>query len=429
MDNDIKIPNVDFKWTRATIPIKKDNEWQFSVYDGTTLRAILTFDDEIKAKEEYQKFTLDKLIEETNSIDIKLTEEQKLIILKAWEQNTENPPSIAHLIGLAFPDIEEKLKDGRSNHGKVVKHFLVERGFFTPLAKESKQKPAIILNEEQKEYILNNCKTMKGIEMARELFQNPSLSPVSIENRAVINHLKTIDPKIIYGGEVPEVDYKAPKRVEHVLARIKKYVSVTEDWDLRKLTPMQKKWCDNLMHYLHDFRFKRQIDSYEKVEDKITFESEFIKYTYNKAELEQEEISQYIALCSFVVTEFNIKQDIEILQANIRQEYDEHGRVSGNLVDALQSSREELNSCTLRQGKLYEALTEKRSEKLSKELKDKASLLNIIAAWKQQESRQQMLKLANERKNKLRKEIHELESLDEMKIRLLGLSVDEIVDG
>ena len=360
--------------------------------------------------------------------EISLSDGQKLLILKSW-QDQSNIPSISDLVKLIFPNIEPKLQDGRSLYGKIIKEFLIEKGLNAITKTEYGVKKTIELTDAQKEYILNNCSTMKPFEMAKELFNNSRLSPASMEARAVISHFRTVDPKIVYGDDVPENDYNPPRQIMHVLGRIKRCVNSTSEWDQRKLTPSQKKCCDSLINYLHDNRFKRQIDSFQNTEDKITFESEFIKYTYNKTELEQEEISQYIALCSFVVMEFNIKAHIEMLQTEIERAYEGDDKVPMVLVEALQSARSDLDSNSRRQKDLYNTLTEKRSEKISKELKDKASLLNLIAAWKQQESRQKIIQLADKKKDKLRKDIHELENLDEMKIRLLGLSEDEVVDG
>ncbi len=360
--------------------------------------------------------------------ELSLNDEQKLIVLKAL-QDESYIPSISDLVKKVWPLIDEKYQDGRSNYGRCIKEFLTQKGLNATTKTEYSPKKAIELTDSQKEYILNNCTSMKPLEMARELFGNLRLSPASGEARAVMAHFRTIDPKIIYGNDVPENDYNPPKQLMHVLGRIKKYISMTEDWEQKKLSPQQKKCCESLINYLHDNRFKRQIDSYDRVEDKITFESEFIKYTYNKSELEQEEISQYISLCSFVVMEFNIKSHIEMLQTQMSNAYENDDKIPMVLVEALQSARSDLDSCVKRQKTLYDSLTQKRSEKISNEIKDKASLLNIINAWKNYETRQAILTKAKEKKVKLKEEIHKLETLDEMKYRLLGLSEDEILNG
>jgi hypothetical protein len=359
--------------------------------------------------------------------DIELTEEQKLMVLKFWEQSNI-PPPIADIVKKVWPDATKEMLDGRYAWAKAIKSLLVQNDL--PLNLLQPPPKFVTLTDEQKEYIVNHCQTMKPVEMTRELFQNQMLSPMSAEAREVLAHIKQIDPAMVPDSDSPGDIYKPPRQVPHVLVRIKKYVNITRSWDKDKLTPTQKKSCEALIHYLHDMRFCRQINSYEKVEDKITFESEFIKYCYNKPELEQEEISQYVALCSFVVQEFNIKNHIEMLQRNIEREYEEKdGKISGNLIEALESARSDLGSCTLRQGKLYESLTEKRSEKMSKELKDKESLLNLFNTWKNYDSRQQLIKIRQKDKESLRKQIEEIEDMSELKQRVLGLTIDDIIDG
>lgn len=361
--------------------------------------------------------------------DIQLTQEQKDLILARWNDDKSNPPSKAELVKLVWPDATKEMLDGRSLHARAVS--AVATGYAPTVITQDTAlnlKPSQ-LTPEQEEFILNNCKIMKPLQMTREIFSNPSLSPVSSEARLVTAFFRSINPAILFGDDVPEPDYNPPTRVVHVVARIRKYVNSAKDWNESKLTPAQRKNCEALITYLHDLRFKRQIDSYEKTEDKIILESEFIKYTYNKPELEQEEISQYIVYCSLVVNEFNIKDLIEMLQTQMRVEYDNGGRADTRTIEALESARTELNNCITKQKQLLESLTEKRSDKISKELKDKESLLNLFNTWKQQETRQQLLKIRQKDKEVRRKELHEIEEMSELKQRVLGLSIDEILNG
>ncbi len=349
-----------------------------------------------------------------------LTNNQKSLILNRWNDDSKDPPSIDELLKLIFPN---KNLDGRSKEGILVKTFLVENNL------KSNIEPKILeLSEEQKEYITTNCSTMKPMEMARVLF-NPKISPGSSEVKLVVSFLKTIDPKILYGGEVPEDNYSAPKTVGRVVSRIKKYVEETKDWDAEKLSANQKKQVEALTNYLSSFRFKYQIDSYENRDDKELFESSFIKYTYDKNDLSQENCDQYILLCSEVVISSSIQKTINLLEREQDRALEEDGKISMAVVEAIKTARTEHNDCVKRQQALYKSLTQERSDRLNDEIKDKASLLNLINAWKSYESRQRMLKLAGEKKDNLRKELHELETLDEMKMKILGLSVDEILNG
>ena len=61
-----------------------------------------------------------------SSKNVKLTEDQELAILEEWNKRDE-PPYISELIELAFPDIPDDRKNGRSKEGRAVKEFLAKK--------------------------------------------------------------------------------------------------------------------------------------------------------------------------------------------------------------------------------------------------------------------------------------------------------------
>ena len=55
---------------------------------------------------------------------ITLTQDQQDLIIKIWNDNKENPPSLQDLTQKIFPEIPNL--DGRSIYGKAVKNFLAQ---------------------------------------------------------------------------------------------------------------------------------------------------------------------------------------------------------------------------------------------------------------------------------------------------------------
>ena len=49
--------------------------------------------------------------------------------------------------------------------------------------------------------------------------------------------------------------------------------------------------------------------------------------------------------------------------------------------------------------------------------------------WKSEESRQKMIKLAENRKKAIKDEIENLSTIDELKARIMGISEDEVLNG
>lgn len=362
-----------------------------------------------------------------NQEEIQLSETQQLDILNGWNNKPNNPPSLNELVKIAFPQLESA--DGRSKEGRAIKAFLSSRQIKARGAQEYIPKDKAELSEEDKEYIANNASTMRAVEIARAIFKNDNLTNLNQETRAVNDYIKTLDRKIVYGdpAEIPESEYKPPKTIDRILARVNKYVH--EGIDKDKMTTKHKRDLQAIIGYLHAYRFLHQINTYETQTDRELFESSFVRYTYDKSDLSQEEVDQYIVLSTEVVISSSIQRTIQILQGQIEREVESGGRIPMTLVDAVTSARTEYNQCVNRQQKLLNDLKIKRSDRLGKQIKDNASILNLVEMWKDEESRLKMIKLAELQKKSIAQEVERLTTMDEIKCRILGLSTDEALNG
>jgi hypothetical protein len=180
---------------------------------------------------------------------------------------------------------------------------------------------------------------------------------------------------------------------------------------------------------MNTHRFLHQINLYDDERDRELFESSFVRYTYDKGDLTQEEVDQYIVLCTEVIISSSIQQTINVLQNQIDLSIEGDGKIPMALVEASNTARKEYNDCVNRQQKLLNELKVKRSDRLSKQVKETASILNLVEMWKEEESRAKLLKMAELRKQSLSNEIERLSSMDEVKCKILGISKDEILNG
>lgn len=360
--------------------------------------------------------------------EIELSDDQKSKLLNEWNSRPDNPPSLSELVKIAF---EKDDVDGRSKEGKAVKKFLASRQIKPKKSHEYQAKGLIELNDEQKEYVSNNCSTMTGLEIAKILFKNDTLTNLSQETRSILEYMKSIPSNIKYiqnqNEDIPTEDYRPPRSEERMIAKINKYI--LEGIDKNKITPKQKKDITSLIAYMNTHRFIHQINLYDEENDRELFESSFIRYTYDKNDLTQEEVDQYIVLATEVVISSSIQQTINVLQNQIDMSTQEDGKIPMALVEASSTARKEYNDCVNRQQKLLQDLKIKRSDKLSKQIKENASILNLVEMWKQEESRQKLLKMAELRKAAVKKEIERLATMDELKSKILGISEDDILNG
>ena len=356
-----------------------------------------------------------------------LNEDQQALIINTWNEKKENPPSLQELTQLVFPEIPNI--DGRSLYGKAVKKFLASRDLKVKTKSEYTPKDRTEFTQEQKDFITNNAAMMTAVDLARSLFNNYTLSNLSIESRSVEEYLNTLPKQVrsVQTEEEQQGDYKPPKNQERAMVRVNKYVLDGIDKD--KITAKQKKELNSLISYLHTYRFLHQIGTYVDSVDRDLFESSFIRYAYDKSDLTQEEVDQYIILATEVVISSNIQQTIQTLQEQINMEMDSGQKIPMVLVEAVTSARTEYNQCVGRQQKLLNDLKVKRSERMQKQVKENASILNLVLMWKDEETRNEMLKMADMRREVLKGEIGRLSSMDDVKARIFGLTEEVVLDG
>ena len=356
-----------------------------------------------------------------------LNEDQKALIINTWNEKKENPPSLQELTQLVFPEIPNI--DGRSLYGKAVKKFLASRDLKVKTKSEYTPKDRTEFTQEQKDFLTNNANLMTPVDLARSLFNNYTLSNLSIESRSVEEYLNTLPKQVraVQTEEEQQGDYKPPKNQERAMVRVNKYVLDGIDKD--KITAKQKKELNSLISYLHTYRFLHQIGTYVDSVDRDLFESSFIRYAYDKSDLTQEEVDQYIILATEVVISSNIQETIQTLQEQINMEMDSGQKIPMTLVEAVTSARTEYNQCVGRQQKLLNDLKVKRSERMQKQVKENASILNLVLMWKDEETRNEMLKMADMRREVLKGEIGRLSSMDDVKARIFGLTEEEVLDG
>lgn len=362
--------------------------------------------------------------------DIIITPEQDKAIVEYWNRTPNNPPFLKDIVTHVFG----RECDNRSKEARAIKHALAQHGFKARMPSELPPK-FIELSEAHKTYIANNASTMNALEMARILFANSTLTNLNAETRAVNEYIKTLDTKVVLNSgedteDVPNGKYEPPKTFDKVLRRVNQYINMSLDKD--KLSAIQKKGLDTLIGYLHTFRFLKQINNYENEDDRKSFEDAFIRYTYDKPDLSQEEVDEYIILANEVVISFKIQRRTERLQSmmdDIADSNPDNVKISMSLVEAINTAQNEYNQCVHRQQKLLDDLKEKRSSRMSKQIKDNASVLNLLQEWKNEETRKRWLKLAEIEQKAISEEVDKIASMDEIKARIFGLTKDEIKYG
>jgi hypothetical protein len=265
------------------------------------------------------------------------------------------------------------------------------------------------------------------------MFQNDNLTNLNAETRAVNDFVKTLDTRVVYNSasnkDIPSGNYIPPNTLENVLRVTNKYVNCSLEKD--KLNHQQKKGLEMLINYLHTYRYLRQMNTYDSDEDRGSCEDAFIRYTYDKPDLTQEEIDQYIELANQVVRSIKIQRRSEAMQRILEDLTNSVAdpKVSMSWVEAIGKAGTEYDQCLKRQNDLLDDLKEKRSTRLSKKIKENASILNLVQDWRNEEQRVKMIKLGELEQQAIANEVEKLTNISEIKARIMGLSKDQILYG
>lgn len=360
-----------------------------------------------------------------------LTPEQEKQMMDFWNKTPESPPGLKEITKEIFGgDFDGRSAQGRAVKKSLSKYKLKARATSDYIPRTNE----IQLNEEHRQFIINHVSTMNSLEIAKAVFQNSSLTNLNAETRAVNEFVKTLDTRVIYNqaqnDDIPSENYQPPATIEKVLRRVNRYVNCSLDKE--NLKNHQRKGLEALINYLHTFRFIKQMNTFDSEDDRTLCEDAFIRYTYDKPDLNQEEVDQYIELSNQVVQGFKVLRRSERMQFALEQitgNDPDTMKVSMGLVEAIGKASTEYDQCIKRQQKLLDDLKEKRSTRLSKQIKENASILNLVQMWRDEEERKKMIKYVQIEQDAIAQEVEKLTSMDEIKARILGLNKDEILNG
>jgi hypothetical protein len=382
---------------------------------------------------------------------LEMTDEQKAETLRIF--SAERDIQISDLAKRVFNNPEAS---GRTQEGSAIKRYLSSLNIkgvrtsapvsatntveFTPAQKE-------IINKRYNE------PGSSAFVVAQEVFSDKGVSKTDRYTRAVKKYMQELHErdkkaveqrsKLLEATDDFEVikyaqeeaneqrkkieEYRPPQTVDQAIARINKYLNY--NWKQDGLKPSHLKQVQTLMSYLRVFRFKYQINSYSRLEDRELFEDAFIRYAHDKEDLTQEELDQFITLANEVVIAADIQRRIDSLRTALdTMSIDSEGKkISMGLNEAINNAQTEYNQCITRQEKLYKTLTINRSKRIEQLQSENSSILHLVQAWKQEEYRAKMILLAEKQKEALEEEVEKLSSIDEWKAVIKGIDPREIL--
>jgi hypothetical protein len=348
---------------------------------------------------------------------MRLTEDHKKFI----DDNFHKIPDLIELTRATFKD---GTIDGRSKQGRAVREYLASKEIKYKTTKHEEVKP-IVLTEEQKDFIEQYSQDgMSSYQIAQLLFPEDEVKKLGREQRTVGNYLEAVKKRKREENRAERNKYDGPKNISECIDRVNLYT----DAGLQEgqMKAMEKKSIDSLFKFLKSPRFTQIISNYHKEEDQDLFEAEFIRATWDKPDLSADEINLYVNVCVDYINLKNISSHMEKLN-RMFDEADEQQELTVRLSELLKTKSEEYNQCEKRQESLIQRLAGDRAKRISQRQDQNASILSLVESFQNEEERKLMVKMADMQKKAIKEEAEHLESMNEWKSRILGISKNDVI--
>ena len=347
-----------------------------------------------------------------------LTDDQKEYI----KNNVNKVTNLNELTQKCFRDDD---LDGRTKEGRAVRKYLIENNIDY---KTTRRKPQdkIELNDSQKEFIIQQAQEgMSSLEIAKLIFPEKRVKPLSNEQRTVLAHINEVNPDFVPSQDSAAVnDYVPPKSPSRVVKKINDATGLElNDGKLNR----QKQICvDKLQINLSNSRFLKIINNYLNKPDRELFEQEFIRLSWDKPDLTADEINLYLNVCKEVI-------NLEVVSAHLNKlndmfdVADDQTEMTVRLAEIIKAKSQEYHQCETRIENLTKKLQGDRAERMKKSQKNNASFLSIVQMFQEEEERKNMVRMAEMQKKLIKEEAERMEGMAEWKARILGISQDDAI--
>lgn len=351
--------------------------------------------------------------------DYNLDEDAQAYVRANWADKTLG------VIDLAKKVYKKKDLTGRSDEVKKLRLYIKKVSMEETRAKAGQKQ--IDFTKENREFIRDNAETMGPMDIAKIIFQNNSLVPLSKEVKLVDRYIKMLGLSQSPVSKDEPV-YKVPEAQSRLIRKVnvaKPDVKLAEE----KLTGAEKRALEQLKVYLGNQRFIISINAIRDQAEKDLFESEYINGIFGK-DLNSEELNAYISLCYEYVLQKQIKEQLEMLNDEIKDcVSDDDKTIKISLVEMCGKKYQELDACSKRMQVLQKSLSGERSKREENQSKLNASLTAFVETWKSEDGRKRMIMIAKATKLEVNKEIEKMENEEGFIANIMGISKEEILNG
>tara|TARA_R110000803_G_scaffold86741_3_gene153209 strand:- start:518 stop:1567 length:1050 start_codon:yes stop_codon:yes gene_type:complete len=315
--------------------------------------------------------------------------------------------------------------DGRTKEGRSVRKYLIENDIKFKTKFKARQEQ-IEFTDQQEEFIIQQAKaSLSSLEIAKLLFPDKRVNPLSLEQRAVLKVIRDVNPDIMPSKDSGALDsYIAPKATSRIVKKINDATGMTLEES--KLNRQSQICIERLGIHLNNSRFLKIMNNYLDVSDRELFEQEFVRLTWDKPDLTADEINLYLNVCKEIINLEVVSKHLNKLN-DMFDIADDQTEMSVRLAEIIKAKSSEYHQCEGRIENLTKKLQGDRGERMKNKTRDNASILSIVQMFQEKEERDNMVRIAEMQKLTVKKEAQRLEGMSEWKARILGIGQDDVI--
>jgi hypothetical protein len=347
-----------------------------------------------------------------------LTKEQEEFIF-------DNYKKVKDLNELTQKCFNDETLDGRTKQGKLIRVFLVKNNLDYKTSKHVKV-DSVEFTESQKHFIIQSAEQgMSSFAIAELIFPDKEVKKLGAEQRAVLEHIRSINENFIPSQESGLLTtYSPPKSYPRLIKKV--FDSTGMQLEETKMSRGQKNCLDKLAINLSNSRLTKIINNYTSREDRTLFEEEFTRLTWDKPDLTADELNLYMNVCKEIINLEVISKHLNKLN-DLFDDAQDQNEMTVKLAEIIKAKSGEYHQCEGRIEALTKKLQGDRSERMKNRQRDNASILSLVQMFQDEEERKNMVRMAEMQKALVKEEAIHLEGMSAFKARVLGISQEDVI--
>jgi hypothetical protein len=183
-----------------------------------------------------------------------------------------------------------------------------------------------------------------------------------------------------------------------------------------------------LMHQMQSTRFLQIYKSYGKKDCKILFKEEFIRAMFGKGEMPQEEVNDFIDMCSELTRQHVLRCQIKDLEKMLDdKDFPKEKRVG--VIEVIKELNREITDSTKRVSEIKEGLGTLREQRIKDTRNTGLTLSSMLESFYDSEKREKLVRLQDRKNKELMDALEKIDALEETKALIMGISKEELQSG